>query len=127
MCKWNLEILNFLLDEFFIDYRPIFINKQELYFSQNRDNDSEIMNFGKHFSEYIYKKIQTKIEPSIWYENFSRKEVISVLLFTSNRIKLKNYEKLKKPNNRQLFMRFVYSTPSDLYYYFLEKSMNKSE
>jgi hypothetical protein len=97
------------------------MGKQYQYFSQKSDNDEEITKFGKDFSEYIHKKLKIKIDPSVFYVNFSREELFKVLLFTNKRMKIKNYEILKKPNKRQLFMRFLYSTPSDLYYYFLEK------
>jgi hypothetical protein len=120
-----LEILNFLIDEFFINFRPKFSSKIEQYFFINQQNDKEIVEFGNEFAEFYYKKMKTKIEPSIIYENFSKSGIISNLLFTCKRMKLKNYEKLKNPNKRQLFMRFVYSTPSDLYYYFLEKNMKR--
>lgn len=69
----------------------------------------------------MIQKLKTHVPPEIYSENFSKQKIVDLLLHTEHRIKLKGYEKEKNPNNRQRFMRFVNSTPSDLYFFFFDK------
>ena len=121
MKKWNLAIINFLIDDFFISHYFPFSCNHDAFFERRKSQKHEISQFSKTLSKYMILKLKTHIPAEVYQQNFSKQGIIKLLLHTEHRIKLKGYEVEKNPNNRQRFMRFVNSTPSDLYFFFLNK------
>jgi hypothetical protein len=122
MLKWNEKVLTFLIRYFVIDvleYSDLSCCHE--FFNKYESDEIVIANFAKKFSEFIELHLDIKTPEQLWRENFKFAKIFEILRFSNRRIILPFYEEKRKPKSSILFVFFLFSTPSDYYYYNLRK------
>lgn len=119
---WNQKVLTFLLKYFVIDI----LEQGDLtccheFFNKYASDEVVISNFAKKFSEFLEKHLDIKTPEHLWKENFKHTLIMEILTYSNRRIILPFYEEKRKPSTAYLMGYFLFTTPSDFYYYNLEQ------
>lgn len=119
---WNENVLNFLIRFFISDVLEWESDTAENYFIKNQTQISSLLSFSKKFSEFIEKWLDVKTPEDFWKNHFQLEQIVFELMYSHKRIILPFYEEKRKPAMNDMMLNFLYSTPSDYYYYLQAKN-----
>ena len=120
---WNEKVITFLVRYFINDILEKETETAEEFFVRARLDLTIILDFSKKFNLFVEKWLDIKLPDEFWKNHFSLEQIVEELLYSQKRIILPFYEEKRKPGMTDMMINFLYSTPSDYYYYMQSKVM----
>jgi hypothetical protein len=121
---WNRNVIEFLVRYFISDILEFEGGTAEDFFAKNRTSLTELITFSKEFAKFVEKWLDVKLPEDYWKNHFSLEQITEELIYSHKRIILPFYEEKRKPAMFDMLVNFLYSTPSDYYYYIQQKVMS---